>query len=163
HDVIVAPTFPPAEFARKKAETLGEIASERDDPETVASNELGPFLLGSSPLAHPVVGWEKSVKTLTRADVVIFHHQRVVPANAILGGGFTSRLVNEIRVVQGLTYSISSRWPMYRNAGTYEISTFTRNETLRKTIDATLAEVQKLVDAGPTQAELDKAKRYLTG
>ena len=252
HDVIVAPTFPPAEFARKKAETLGEIASERDDPETVASNELGPFLLGSSPLAHPVVGWEKSVKTLTRADVVIFHHQRVVPANAmlavvgdvepdeviaalkkafadwkpgplppgtkpasaatvaygppapvhgrrvlivskpevtqtqirlatlgvprnspdyyaivvantILGGGFTSRLVNEIRVVQGLTYSISSRWPMYRNAGTYEISTFTRNETLRKTIDATLAEVQKLVDAGPAQAELDKAKRYLTG
>jgi zinc protease len=84
-------------------------------------------------------------------------------ANTILGGGFTSRLVNEIRVNQGLTYSISSRFGMYRNAGTYSISTFTKNETIRKTVDATFAVVKKLQDEGPTDAELDKAKRYLTG
>jgi zinc protease len=84
-------------------------------------------------------------------------------ANTILGGGFTSRLVNEIRVVQGLTYSIRSSFTMDRRAGLYGITTFTRNATLRKTIDATLAEVRKLRDQGPTDAELDKAKRYITG
>ena len=84
-------------------------------------------------------------------------------ANTILGAGFTSRLVNEIRVVQGLTYSISSRFSMNRRAGIFGISTFTRNATLRKTIDATLGEVRKLRDEGPTEAEFDKAKRYLTG
>jgi zinc protease len=84
-------------------------------------------------------------------------------ANTILGSGFTSRLVNEIRVNQGLTYSISSRFGMYRNAGIHWIQTFTRNESLRKTIDATLAEVRKLMDQGPTVDELNKAKRYIVG
>jgi len=84
-------------------------------------------------------------------------------ANTILGAGFTSRLVNSIRVEQGLTYSINSQFPMYRNAGAFRITTFTRNEQLRKCVDAVLAEVKKLVDEGPTAAELDKARNYLMG
>jgi zinc protease len=84
-------------------------------------------------------------------------------ANTICGDGFTSRLVNSIRVEQGLTYSISSRFAAYRNAGQFRIGTFTRNEQLRKCVDATLAEVQKLVDEGPTQAEYDKARNFLKG
>jgi zinc protease len=244
-DVIVAPTFAAEEFARIKAETLGQIASEKDDPSELADNELGSFLLGGSPLGHPVIGRQASVGKIVRADVVAFQKRYVTPgnsllavvgdvdpdqvvaslesafagwkggaaaaagpaygapeavtgrkvmivskpevtqtqirlatlgvprnspdyyaitvANTILGGGFTSRLVNEIRVVQGLTYGIGSRWSMYRNAGTFEIVTFTRNETLRKCIDASLAVVQKLVNEGPSEAELAKARRYLTG
>ncbi len=243
-DVTLAPTFPAEEVARKKDEALGAIASQRDDPATVANQELGPFLLGTSPLAHPTIGWEKSVGTLAREDVVAFHAQHFRPdnamlavvgdvdpaavkvalekafagwkangakpgdaytavpqargrqvliinkpevtqtqirlacmgvprnhpdyypitvANTILGAGFTSRLVNEIRVVQGLTYSISSRFGMFRNAGTFQIGTFTKNETLRKTIDETLKVVKDLLDVGPSEEELAKAKRYLTG
>ena len=37
------------------------------------------------------------------------------------------------------------------------------NDKLRICVDAVLAEVQKLVDEGPTQAELDKSRNYLTG
>ncbi len=244
-DVIVSPSFAAEEFARMKAEKLGQIASDRDDPSELANNELGPFLLGESPLAHPVIGRQASVGAITRADVMAFQKHYVTPANSmlavvgdvdpdqvvaslesafaawkggagaaaapvygapeavtgrkvlivskpevtqtqirlatlgvprnspdyyaitvantILGGGFTSRLVNEIRVVQGLTYGIGSRWSMYRNAGTFVIVTFTRNETLRKCIDASLAVVQKLVDQGPSEEELAKARRYLTG
>jgi zinc protease len=84
-------------------------------------------------------------------------------ANTICGDGFTSRLVNSIRVEQGLTYSISSRFAAYRNAGQFRIGTFTRNEQLRKCVDATLAEVQKLVDEGPTAAEYEKARNFLKG
>src|SRR5262249_30191267 len=84
-------------------------------------------------------------------------------ANTILGGGFTSRLMNEIRVVQGLTYSIGSRFSMYRNAGTFSVTTFTKNETIRKTIDETLKVLKALREQGPTEEELAKAKRYLTG
>jgi zinc protease len=243
-DVIVQPTFGTAEFQRKKDEALAEIASERDDPATVANNQLLPFAWGRHPLGHPAIGWEPTVGTLTRDDVVGFHGRMVRPeramlavvgdvdpqaviasiktafagwkagagktvesysapslpvgrrilivskpevtqtqirfvcpgvprnhpdyypirvANTILGSGFTSRLVNEIRVVQGLTYSIGSRFSMNRRAGLYGITTFTRNATLRKTIDATLVEARKLRETGPTEAELDKAKRYLTG
>jgi zinc protease len=87
----------------------------------------------------------------------------IIVANAILGGGFTSRLVDEIRVVQGLTYGISSGFRMYRNAGTFGISTFTRNETLRKCVDEILRVMRQLLDQGPGEEELAKAKRYLTG
>jgi zinc protease len=87
----------------------------------------------------------------------------IVVANTILGDGFTSRLVNEIRVVQGLAYGISSRFGMYRNAGTFGIATSTRNETLRRTIDESMRVLKALLDQGPTPDELDKAKRYLTG
>ena len=243
-DVTVAPTFPAEEVARKKDEALGAIASQRDDPATVANQELGPFLLGGSPLAHPTIGWQTSVGTLTREDVVAFHGRHFRPdnamlavvgdvepqavkvalekafagwkanggkpgdaytpvpqarsrkvlivnkpevtqtqirlacmgvprnhpdyfpitvANTILGSGFTSRLVNEIRVVQGLTYSISSRFGMFRDAGTFRIGTFTKNETLRKTIDETIKVVRDLLATGPSEEELAKAKRYLTG
>ncbi len=87
----------------------------------------------------------------------------ILVTNTILGGGFTSRLVNEIRVAQGLTYSIDSEFRMQKNAGEYVIGTFTKNETLRKTIDATIAVVQKLKADGPTPEELDKAHQYLAG
>jgi zinc protease len=84
-------------------------------------------------------------------------------ANTICGAGFTSRLVNSIRVEKGLTYSISSQFLQRRAAGAFRISTFTRNDQLRKCVDATLAEVKKLVDEGPTDAELDKSRNYLKG
>jgi zinc protease len=84
-------------------------------------------------------------------------------SNTICGGGFTSRLVNSIRVEQGLTYSISSGFSSLRAAGAFSISTFTRNDQLRKCVDAVLAEVKKLADGGPTDAELDKAHAYLKG
>ena len=84
-------------------------------------------------------------------------------ANTILGAGFTSRLVNSIRVEQGLTYSISSRFDQYRNAGAFRITTFTRNEQLQKCVDAVLAEVRRLVDDGPTDAEIDKGRNFLVG
>jgi zinc protease len=244
HDVIVRPTFPAEEFARKKDEALGGIASDRDDPSAVADRSVLPFVMGDHPLGHPVSGWEKSVKTITRDDVIAYHQRYVTPensmlavvgdvdpqaiaadlekrfadwkpgsaaalapieplarisgrhvrivrkpevtqtqirmmavgvarnhpdyypitvANLILGGGFTSRLVNAIRVEQGLTYSIGSSFRMYRDSGTFNISTFTRNETLRRCIDEALKVVRKLIDEGPSEEELAKAKRYLTG
>lgn len=87
----------------------------------------------------------------------------ITVANAILGGGFSSRLVNEIRVNQGLTYSISSRINMFKETGAYLIFTFTKNQTTRKTIDLTLAEVKKFREKGVTKEELEGAKNYLKG
>jgi zinc protease len=244
HDVIALPTFPAEEFARKKEEALGGIASDRDDPSSVADRSMLPFMMGAHPLGHPVSGWEKSVQAITRDDVVAFHHRYLTPensllavvgdvdpqaiaadlekrfadwqsgggsvvaatdpipqfsgrhvrivrkpevtqaqirlsaigvarnhpdyfpitvANLVLGGGFTSRLVNSIRVEQGLTYSIGSGFRMYRDGGTFVISTFTRNETLRRTIDEVLKSVGALIEQGPSEEELAKAKRYITG
>jgi len=66
-------------------------------------------------------------------------------------------------VVQGLTYGIGSGFTMYRNTGTFGITTFTRNETLRRCIDEAIRVAKQLIEQGPSDAELDKARRYLAG
>lgn len=84
-------------------------------------------------------------------------------ANAVLGGGFTSRLVDEIRVNRGLSYSASSYFDPLRRAGTFHVGTFTKTESTREVLDVALREVEKMRRKGPTPAELAKAQTYLCG
>ena len=83
--------------------------------------------------------------------------------NNVLGGGFTSRLVNEVRVERGLTYGIHSYFDMMNAGGVFGVSTFTQTEKTREIIDVSLAEVAKVREKGITPAELKKAQRYLAG
>lgn len=83
--------------------------------------------------------------------------------NAVLGGGFTSRLVDEIRVNRGLSYGASSYFDPSRVSGSFQISTFTKTGSTREIISVALAEVSKMRKRGPKRAELDKAKVYLCG
>jgi zinc protease len=83
--------------------------------------------------------------------------------NIALGGGFTSRLVNEVRVERGLTYGIHSYFETMSAGGVFGISTFTKTDKTREIIDVSLAEVGKVRKGGIPTAELKKAQRYLAG
>jgi zinc protease len=83
--------------------------------------------------------------------------------NIALGGGFTSRLVNEVRVERGLTYGIHSYFDTMSAGGVFGISTFTKTEKTREIIDVSLAEVARVRKEGIPGAELKKAQRYLAG
>jgi zinc protease len=83
--------------------------------------------------------------------------------NNVLGGGFTSRLVNEVRVERGLTYGISSYFEMLNVGGVFAISSFTQTEKTRELLDVSLAEVARMREGGISAAELKKAQRYLAG
>lgn len=87
----------------------------------------------------------------------------IMVANSILGNGFTSRLVEEIRVKRSLTYGVSSGFRANLVNGLYVISTFTKNPSVREIIDVALGEVKKFRDSGATAVELEKAKNYLAG
>ena len=84
-------------------------------------------------------------------------------AQSALGGGFTSRLINEIRVNRSLTYGISSFFAPQLLGGDFEVSTFTKIETTKALLDATTAVLQQAADKGLTAAEIQKAKSYLSG
>lgn len=84
-------------------------------------------------------------------------------ANTIFGGGFTSRLVDELRVKKSLTYGIGSGFSASMYGGTYSIATFTKNATANQMIDGVLAEIGKYRTGGATSAELKKAQNYLAG
>src|SRR5690606_23375656 len=51
-----------------------------------------------------------------------------------LGGGFTSKLIQELRVKRGLTYSAGAYVSMQRDYARAGISTFSKNETAAEAI-----------------------------
>lgn len=84
-------------------------------------------------------------------------------ANEVLGGGFASRLNQKVRDDQGLTYSIYSGFDPRKERGSFEISTFTKNETAGKTLDEALAVLTDYVNQGPTDKEIAAGKSQLIG
>ena len=84
-------------------------------------------------------------------------------ANTILGGAFSSRLVDRVRKELGLTYSISSGFDARQDNGPFEISTFTKVSSVGQTIEETLAVLKKFHDRGVTPEEAEMAKGYLKG
>ncbi len=87
----------------------------------------------------------------------------VTVLNNVLGGGFTSRLVKEIRVKRGLSYGASSTFDNLGVAGSFEIGSFTKTESAAELITVALSEVAKLRAKGATVIEVETAKRYIAG
>ncbi|MGO9064308.1 MAG: M16 family metallopeptidase [Myxococcaceae bacterium] len=95
-----------------------------------------------------------------RGDPVTFSAQVM---NAALGGGFTSRLVREVRIKRGLSYGVGSSFETLRSAGSFSVSSFTKVKTTRALLDVTLGEVERMRQRGPSPAEVSKAQEYLAG
>ena len=82
----------------------------------------------------------------------------------ILGGGtFSSRLFDEVREKRGLAYSVSSALINQKHASSLVISTATRSDRSAETLGVMRDVIRKMAQDGPTQAELDAAKKYLLG
>ena len=79
------------------------------------------------------------------------------------GGSFASRMIQEIRVKRGLTYSIYGNFEAHLDIGSYEISTFTRHEKIHETVEQTLALLSDFANKGMTQEELTNNRSFLTG
>lgn len=85
-------------------------------------------------------------------------------ANYILGGGgFSSRLTDEVREKRGLTYDVSTSLESYRKAGVIEGEVATRADGMRQTLDVIRQTFSDYAANGPTDKELADAKTYLTG
>ena len=85
-------------------------------------------------------------------------------ANYILGGGgFSSRLMDEVRVKRGLTYGVSTQLTAYDRASIMLGSVATRADAVRQTISVVRDTLADYAAKGATEQELDDAKTYLTG
>lgn len=84
-------------------------------------------------------------------------------ANTILGGGFTSRLIEELRIKRSLTYSAWSAFVTRLTGGDFRLGTFTKSPTTGETLALAL-EVEGTFRTTPPPAKaLEKAKAYLRG
>lgn len=87
----------------------------------------------------------------------------VLVVNTILGGRFTSWLNDALRVNSGLTYGARSGFTRYKFAGTFAISTFTKNSTTIPAVDMALQVLDSLHKTGINKEILKSAKAYVKG
>ena len=82
----------------------------------------------------------------------------------ILGGsGLASRLTKEVRENRGLTYGVGYNLAPLDHVGLYVGTVNTRNEKAGEVMSVVRDVLKTMATEGPTQAELDDAKTFLTG
>lgn len=152
----------------------------------ISAEELGPLLdrllgdlpHGDAPKPEMTPVMAKPGVTVTDIDVpqsvAVFGHEGIlrddpdfIPAyvmNYILGGGgFSSRLTEEVREKRGLSYSVYSYLMPLDRAGLILGGLASSNATMAEALDLIRAEWRRMAEEGVTEEELAKAKQYLTG
>lgn len=98
---------------------------------------------------------------MTRDDPDYFP---LLVGNYILGGGgFDSRLVEEIRQKRGLAYSAYSYFMPMKERGAFQIGLQTRRDATDQALKVVRETLKRYLAEGPTEAELKQAKDNLVG
>ncbi|MGH7428616.1 MAG: M16 family metallopeptidase [Candidatus Methylomirabilaceae bacterium] len=243
-DVLLRPSFPDGEIARKVQELKAALRKRQEDPGEVAREAFDELVFGNHPYGRSLEGSEASLSAITRDDIVRFYRalyspertmitvvgdvepheiaerfrtllkdwsrgtgaagqaaepkplpdkvvvkridRGVTQANIVLGhqgvkrdnpdyyaltvmnyilggGGFSSRLVEQIRERKGWAYDVSSSFSPGLERGSFQVVLQTKNETAGPAVQEVLRELRRIVDQGVTDQELADAKAYLTG
>ncbi|MDP2828937.1 MAG: pitrilysin family protein [Sulfuricellaceae bacterium] len=98
---------------------------------------------------------------MSRKDADYFS---LMVGNYILGGGgFASRLTEEVREKRGLAYSVYSYFIPLAQPGAFQIGLQTRRDQANEALNVTRTTLRGFVTEGPTQEELRRAKQNLIG
>jgi zinc protease len=139
----------PRESGCQSLPTVPEVA-----PLAAAQTLNLPF---DSAQAHVLIG-QPGYK---RTDPDFF---ALLVGNHILGGGgFVSRLTEQVREKRGLSYSVYSAFAPGLHAGAFTVGLQTRPDQAKQAVAVAQEVVQDFVRQGPTEAELQAAKSNLVG
>lgn len=83
--------------------------------------------------------------------------------NAVLGGGMSSRLFQEVRERRGLAYAVSSFAPAYLDNGAFGVYAGCAPDNVAGVVEIVDAEFRRMVDDGITSDELHRAKGQIEG
>jgi zinc protease len=112
-------------------------------------------------------------KKITQANIALGHlgisrenpdYYAVMIMNYILGGGgFSSRLMDNIRDNRGLAYDVHSSFAAQKEPGSFRVWVQTKNESANQAIEEIFAELKRIRTELVSEKELTDAKAYLTG
>ena len=83
--------------------------------------------------------------------------------NSLLGGGYSSRLNQEIRIKRGLSYGAGSSFSWRNGPPTFAISTQTKDTSAAEVAELIVAELERLAKSESATAEFNPRKAVLTG
>lgn len=84
-------------------------------------------------------------------------------ANSVFGGGYSSRLNQEIRIKRGLSYGAGSSFSPRADVGPFTATTQTKNESAAEVASIIVSEMGRLGSAPIADAELTPRKAVLIG
>ncbi|MFL6248537.1 MAG: M16 family metallopeptidase [Thermoanaerobaculia bacterium] len=90
-------------------------------------------------------------------------YMQALVTNSILGGGYSSRLNQEIRIKRGLSYGAGSSFDPRVEVGPFTARTETKNESAAEVASILVAEVNRLAAADVPDTELTPRKAALIG
>ena len=157
---------------------VGDIS--RDELKALLNRHMGPWKqknIPTTPLPNISAKNNPTVirvnKDLSQANVILGHlgisrdnpdYYAVSVMNYILGGGgFASRLMDNIRDNKGLAYDVHSYFSASKFSGSFQTGLQTKNESANTAIDEVLREMERIRTEPVSNKELQDAKSYLTG
>ena len=84
-------------------------------------------------------------------------------ANAVLGGGYSSRLNEEIRIKRGLSYGAGSSFDFRREAGPFFATAQTKNESAGEVASIINEQLSSMTSTSVAESELTPRKAVLLG
>lgn len=153
------------DLSRQEAQQIAERLTEQL-PQGQALPEMPPVpaaVASDKRIAHPasqshiLIG----MPALVRGDADFFP---LLVGNYILGGGgFMSRLMDEVREKRGLTYGVGSGFSGMLQPGPFIIQLQTKKEQTQQALKVTLDTLDGFLRSGPTATEVKAAKDNLIG
>ncbi len=156
---------------------VGDITQEEVKTKLIPKLEKWPK--GKTPDAAGTNIFAKGPKTvkidrlLAQANIILGHagvsrdnpdFYALTVMNYILGGGgFSSRLMEEVRNKRGLAYSIYSFFEPGKFPGSFQIGLQTKNVSARQAIFLAREEIKRIQKEPVSEKEIEGARKYLTG
>ncbi|MEJ7862422.1 MAG: pitrilysin family protein [Pyrinomonadaceae bacterium] len=82
-DVVLNPSFPADQFSIQKQRRIAQIGQEKANPNTLVQRVLPGILYGANhAYGRPASGFEKSVETISREDLIKWHADWFKPDNS---------------------------------------------------------------------------------
>ena len=161
-------------FAAKGAVIAIIGAIDRSEAETIAERVSAALPQGEAPPALPAPQPVREAKTIRvdhpseQAHIRIGQqgvargqksHFPVYLGNHTLGGGgFSSRLLQEIRSRHGLAYSVYSYFFPLRHPGPFQLGLQTHGDQVEQALNLAYAEVKRFIADGPSAEELTHSR-----
>jgi len=125
---------------------------------------------GSAPLRGKIVvvdmpGSAQAAVAVTRETIARSdpRYYSTLVANAVLGGGYSSRLNREIRIKRGLSYGASSGLSAARQTGDVTAAVQTKNQSAAEVLGLILAEMRRLGAEPIPAAEMGTRQANIAG
>lgn len=157
----VAGDISPAELGQRLDKIFGALpAKTRGEPVTEAQIFAGgETIVVRKAIPQSVVIFGQTGIKRNDPD----YYAAYVMNHVLGGGGFTSRLTEQVREKRGLAYSVYSYLNPLDHAGLILGGLGTQNAKVAKSIEIVRAEWQRIAQEGVTDEELRNAQTYLNG